>query len=229
MTLDTAYKILIVEDDPKISRFIELELQCEGYEVFCALDGMEGLMQARTCQPDVVILDRMLPELDGMEVCKRLRQTSDVPIIMLTARNEFHDRVEGLDGGASDYLTKPFNLDELLARIRVQLRARKPVRQDILAFADLSLDLNSREVRRGQHPISLSPKEFELLCCLMKQPRHVVPRSRIYQTVWGWESEAMENVLDVCIHALRDKLETHDLPRLIHTVRGVGYVLREQP
>lgn len=228
MSSETAYKILIVEDDPKISRFIELELQCEGYEVFCAQDGMEGLMQARTTQPDVVILDRMLPELDGMEVCKRLRQTSDVPIIMLTAKSEFTDRVEGLDGGASDYLTKPFNLDELLARIRVQLRARKPARQDVLAFADLSLDLNSREVRRGTHTITLAPKEFELLVCLMKSPRHVVPRSRIYQTVWGWESEAMENVLDVCIHALRDKLEAGNSPRLIHTVRGVGYVLREQ-
>lgn len=220
-------RILIVEDDPKISRFIELELQCEGYEIFSAADGIEGLMQARTCQPDLVILDRMLPELDGMEVCKRLRQTSDIPIIMLTARNEFKDRVEGLDGGANDYLTKPFNLDELLARIRVQLRARKPARQDLLAFADLSIDLNSREVQRAGQPLNLSPKEYELLCCLMKQPRHVVPRSRIYQVVWGWESETAENVLDVCIHALREKLEANGLPRLVHTVRGVGYVLRE--
>lgn len=226
---DTAYKILIVEDDPKISRFMELELKCEGYEVHCAPDGMEGLISARTVQPDLVILDWMLPELDGIEVCRRLRQTTDVPIIMLTARNEFKDRVEGLDGGANDYLTKPFNLDELLARIRVQLRARKPARADLLAFADLSLDLNSREVFRGTHAIQLAPKEFDLLSLLIKTPRHVVPRSRIYQIVWGWESEAQENVLDVCIHALRDKLEVQGLPRLIHTVRGVGYVLREQP
>lgn len=224
---EAASKILIIEDDPKISRFIELELQCEGYQVLAAQDGMDGLVQFRTHKPDLVILDRMLPELDGMEVCKRLRQTTDIPIIMLTALNEFKDRVEGLDGGANDYLTKPFNLDELLARVRVQLRARKPARPDLLTFADLSIDLASREVTRAGIPIILSPKEYELICLLIKTPKHVVPRTRIYQVVWGWDSETTENVLDVCIHALREKLEVNGLARLVHTVRGVGYVLKE--
>lgn len=225
--MEHAPKVLVIEDDPKIARFIELELQCEGFQVLCAPDGMEGLMQARTEQPDIIILDWMLPELDGLEVCQRLRRSSDVPIIMLTARTDYKDRVEGLDGGANDYLVKPFNLDELLARIRVQLRSRKQAVPELLAFGDVSVDLNSREVRRAEHALSLSPKEYDLLCCLLRQPRHVVPRTRIINTVWGWDNEGTDNVLDVCIHALRDKLETGGLPRLIHTVRGVGYVLRE--
>lgn len=221
-------RILLIEDDPKISRFIELELSCEGYEVQVRHDGMDGLIAARQSDPHLIILDRMLPEMDGLEVCRRLRQTSDVPILMLTALAEHPDRVLGLDSGANDYLTKPFNLDELLARIRVQLRHKNwDLRKKQLEIGDLSINVQSRMVRRDKTTLNLSPKEFDLLYCLMRHPNHVVPRSEIIAQVWGWDYEGDENILDVYVHTLRDKLEQNGLPRLIHTMRGVGYVLKE--
>lgn len=224
----TKTKILLIEDEVSIARFIELELQCEGYEIHVCNDGMTGLTKARELEPDLIILDRMLPNIDGIEICKRLRKTSDVPIIMLTAKGEVWDKVEGLDSGANDYIVKPFNLDELLARVRAQLRVRNPKEKTILEFEDITFDLQSREVRRDSKLINLSPKEYELLLLFMKTPKHVLSRSKILENVWGWDFEGEDNILEVYIHGLRDKLEFDNKPRLIHTVRGVGYVLKEK-
>lgn len=216
--------ILLIEDDTKIARFIELELICEGYEVVVCKDGIEGLTQVRERKPDLVILDRMLPGMEGLEVCKRLRSTSTIPILMLTARAGFPERVEGLDAGANDYLVKPFNLDELLARIRVQLRQRNTESLPRLEFDDLSIDLQTRQVERSGKSIALAPKEFELLLYFMQHPQHVLTRQRIVERLWDWVED--DNVLDVYIHSLREKLEIGSKSRLLHTVRGVGYVMR---
>lgn len=224
----TKTKILLIEDEVSIARFIELELQCEGYEVHVCNDGMTGLTKARELSPDLIILDRMLPNIDGLEVCKRLRKTSDVPIIMLTAKGEVWDKVQGLDSGANDYIVKPFNLDELLARIRAQLRLNNPKEKTILEFEEITFDLQSREVRRDSKLINLSPKEYELLLLFMKTPKHVLSRNKILENVWGWDFDGEDNILEVYIHGLRDKLEFDAKPRLIHTVRGVGYVLKEK-
>lgn len=224
----TKTKILLIEDEVSIARFIELELQCEGYEVSVCNDGMSGLTKARELNPDLIILDRMLPNIDGLEVCKRLRKTSEVPIIMLTAKGEVWDKVQGLDSGANDYIVKPFNLDELLARIRAQLRLKNPKEKTVLEFEDITFDLQSREVRRDSKLINLSPKEYELLLLFMKTPKHVLSRNKILENVWGWDFDGEDNILEVYIHGLRDKLEFDDKPRLIHTVRGVGYVLKEK-
>lgn len=229
MAEQTLTRILIVEDDAEILNFIETELQCEGYQVSVARDGLKGLNLARQESPALIILDRMLPGMDGLALCRRLRQSSDVPILMLTALSELTERVEGLDAGANDYLTKPFELDELLARVRVQLRLRHPQIRSRFEFLDLSLDLTTREVRRGAEQISLSPKEFDLLHYFLQYPREVLPRTRILEAVWGWDFEGEDNVLEVYIRYLRRKIESENLPRLIHTVRGIGYVLREEP
>ena len=218
--------ILIIEDEKEIARFIELELSCEGYNVQVAYDGMQGLILAREQEPDLIILDWMLPQIDGLEVCKRLRQKSNVPIIMLTAKGDFQDRVNGLDSGANDYLVKPFNLDELLARIRAQLRAHQPPEKTYLEFADLSLDTQTHEVKRAGNVIELSPKEFNLLLFFMNHPRQVLARERILEAVWGY-FEGEDNVLEVYVRYLRQKIESDELPKLIHTVRGVGYVIKE--
>lgn len=221
-------RILLVEDDAEILGFIETELQFEGHLVEVARDGLKGLQMARQQPYDLIILDRMLPGMDGLSLCRRLRQGSDVPILMLTALAELANRVEGLDAGANDYLTKPFELDELLARIRVQLRQRQPSTRTSFSFADLSLNLTTREVRRGSEAISLSPKEFDLLHYFLQHPREVLTRVRILEAVWGWDFEGEDNVLEVYIRYLRRKIEPEGSPRLIHTVRGVGYVLREE-
>ena len=218
--------ILIIEDDEKIARLIELELKCEGYQTHVSHDGMEGLISAREQAPDLIILDRLLPGMDGMEVCRRLRQRSDVPILMLTALSDFQERVDGLDAGANDYIVKPFNLDELLARIRAQLRSQRKSERLILAFADLEMDCGSHEVKRGNAVIHLTLREFELLQCLLRQPQQVVPRMRILETVWGWDFDGGDNALDVCMHGLRDKIDAAPYPKLLHTVRGVGFILR---
>jgi DNA-binding response OmpR family regulator len=218
--------ILIIEDDAKIARLIELELKCEGYHTRVISDGMEGLIAAREQPPDLVILDRLLPSMDGMEVCRRIRQRSDIPILMLTALSDFQERVDGLDAGANDYIVKPFNLDELLARIRAQLRSQRKPERPILAFADLEMDCSSHEVRRGNEIIHLTLREFELLQCLLRQPQQVVPRMRILETVWGWDFDGGDNALDVCMHGLRDKIDGTHQPKLLHTVRGVGFILR---
>lgn len=220
-------RILVVEDEPEISSLIQLELGCEGYEVKVAGNGLDGLREARQWEPDLIILDRMLPGMDGLSVCRRLRRSSDVPVLMLTVLGEINDRVEGLDAGANDYLVKPFDLDELLARVRVQLRQRGPSTKERLEFTDLTMDLPSRDVLRGTQALSLSPTEYELLKTLMEYPRQVMTRHRLLQAVWGWDFEGEDNVLEVYIGYLRKKTEVNGAPRLIHTVRGIGYVLRE--
>jgi two-component system response regulator MprA len=220
-------RILAVDDDPKIVSFIKRGLIYEGYSVDTAIDGIEALTKARDKEPDLVILDIMMPGTDGVEVSKRLRQASDVPILMLTAKDDVADRVAGLDSGADDYLVKPFAFDELLARIRALLRRRQPREGEVLRFSDLSLDTATREVKRGNDIIELTPQEFDLLELLMHHPRQVLLRDRIYERVWGYNFSGESNVIEVFISHLRSKLETSGRPRLIHTVRGVGYVLKE--
>lgn len=220
--------ILLVEDDPVIAEFVATELRLEGYAVLIEPDGVRGLLAARQNSPDLVILDRMLPGMDGGEICHRLRQTSDVPIIMLTALGSLHDRVEGLNLGANDYLAKPFALEELIARINAQLRARAPRAKTMLAFADLSVDLDTHEASRGNRPLSLTPTEFELLRYLLEHARQVKTREQIVQAVWGYDFVGETNVVDVYIRYLRTKIEQPGQPRLIHTVRGIGYILKEE-
>lgn len=223
----TKGRVLVVEDENEIAEFVATELRFEGFDVRVEHDGMRGLMAARNDPPDVILLDWMLPGMDGLEVCKRLRQTSDVPIIMLTAKGETKDKVEGLNSGANDYLPKPFDLEELIARVNAQLRARKPRPKTRFQLAELSLDTESREVRRGERTIDLTPKEFDLLKYLIQHPRQVKTRDQILEAVWGYDFEGEDNVLEVYIRYLRNKIEREELPKLIHTVRGVGYVLRE--
>jgi two-component system response regulator MprA len=219
--------ILVVDDDPEIVSFIKRGLIYEGYSVDTAVDGTEALTKARDKEPDLVILDIMMPGLDGVEVSKRLRQASDVPILMLTAKGTVADRVEGLDSGADDYLVKPFAFDELLARVRALLRRRQPREGEVLRFSDLSLDTATREVKRGNEIIELTAQEFDLLELLMRHPRQVLNRERIYERVWGYDFDGESNVIEVYVSYLRSKLEASGKPRLIHTVRGVGYVLKE--
>lgn len=219
-------KILIIEDEEDIASFIQMELSCEGYDVHIENNGMQGLMTARKLNPDLIILDRMLPQMNGIEVCKRLKETTDIPIIMLTAMEKIDDKVEGLDAGANDYLVKPFNLRELIARIRAQLRSKKPPEKTRLEFMDLSIDTSTREVLRNGQTVNLSPKEFDLILLLMQNQRHVISKEKILETVWGWDYEGDDNVLEVCMHGLREKIESENLPKLIHTVRGVGYVIK---
>lgn len=221
-----APRILVIEDEKEIARFIELELGCEGYQVDVARNGMQGLQKAREQMPDLVILDLMLPLVDGIEVCRRLRQTSQVPILMLTARDAVQDKVTGLDAGANDYLTKPFSLEELLARVRVQLRTQLQASRTLLRAGDLELDTATREVQRAGKSIQLTPREFDLLAYLMRHPRQVLTREQILETVWGYDFEGEDNVLEVYVSYLRNKLEGADLPKIVHTVRGIGYVLR---
>jgi two-component system response regulator MprA len=219
--------LLVVDDDPKITSFLRRALTAEGYTVTAVNDAREALDRAEQAMPDVVILDIMMPGLDGLEICRRLRATSDVPILLLTARDEVADRVRGLDAGADDYLVKPFALEELLARTRALLRRRGADSHAVLRFQDLTLRLDARQAQRGERRIDLTAKEFELLHLLMRNPRNVLVRDRILEKVWGYDFEGDPNVLDVYIGYLRHKLEAGGEPRLIHTVRGIGYVLRE--
>jgi DNA-binding response OmpR family regulator len=218
-------RILVVDDERSILDFIEMGLQYEGYVVDTAADGRAALEAARREHPDLVILDVMLPEIDGLEVCRRLRAQSDVPIIMLTARGEVDDRVAGLDNGADDYLPKPFMFKELLARVRAQLRRSRPGAGRTLRFGDLLLNRDTHEVRRAGKPIELAPKEFDLLELFMAHPRQVFSREVIMDSVWGYDYVGETNVIDVHIRYLREKLGDADRT-LIHTVRGVGYSLR---
>lgn len=218
-------RILLVEDEVEIAAFIKTLLQSEGFDVSCETDGRQGFISALQDSPDLVILDRMLPGLDGLELCRRLRKTSEVPILMLTALDKPAQRVEGLNAGANDYLPKPFDLEELIARVHVQLRGLKSTPK-VLAFADIELDLATREVKRGDSSISLTPTEFDLLSYFLRHPRQVLTRSQIITSVWG-DDCVEENILEVYVRYLRNKLEAVDSTRLIHTVRGVGYVLRQ--
>jgi len=221
-------RILIIEDDQAILKLLQRGLAYEGYAVDVATDGRTGLNLARDHAPDLVVLDWMLPGMDGLEVCHRLRMGGSMPVLMLTAKDTIQDRVQGLDAGADDYMVKPFNLDELLARIRALLRRTQPERIQVLKFADLTLDTGSREASRGNKLIQLTAKEYELLELFLRHPRQVLTREIIFDRVWGYDFGGESNVLEVYIRYLRQKLEIEEtLPRLIHTVRGVGYVLRE--
>ncbi|NMB68133.1 MAG: response regulator transcription factor [Chloroflexi bacterium] len=222
-------RILIIEDDEAILRVLRRALAYEGYRVDTAPDGESGLNQARDYHPDLVILDWMLPGMDGLEVCQRLRAGGSVPVLMLTAKDTLQDRVQGLDAGADDYMVKPFELDELLARVRALLRRTQPERIPMLSFADLTLDTSTRQASRRGRVISLTAKEYDLLELFMRHPRQVLTREMIFDRVWGYDFGGESNVLDVYIRYLRQKLEIEDEQRLIHTVRGVGYVLRETP
>jgi len=222
-------RILIIEDDEAILRVLRRALSYEGYRVDTAPDGESGLNQARDYHPDLVILDWMLPGMDGLEVCQRLRAGGSVPVLMLTAKDTLQDRVQGLDAGADDYMVKPFELDELLARVRALLRRTQPERIPMLSFADLTLDTSTRQATRRGRVISLTAKEYDLLELFMRHPRQVLTREMIFDRVWGYDFGGESNVLDVYIRYLRQKLEIEDEQRLIHTVRGVGYVLRETP
>ena len=225
--LNRSADILVVDDDRRITSMLSRALRAEGYEVRTANDGGEGLARVRERQPDLVVLDLLMPGIDGLEVCRRLREEGDVPILILTAKDETQDRVVGLDSGADDYLVKPFALDELLARVRALLRRRETREERVLRFADLALDLTSRIATRGEQSIELTTREFELLAYFMRHPREVLSQDQILDRVWDGQYDAESNVLHVYVGYLRSKLEAGGEPRLIYTVRGLGYVLRE--
>jgi DNA-binding response OmpR family regulator len=215
-----------VEDDEEIAQVLQRSLRLEGYEVRVAGDGETALDQSAAFNPDLVILDLGLPKLDGMEVARRLRSADDVPILMLTARDALESRVEGLDAGADDYLVKPFERQELLARLRALLRRRPPRGSASVVVGDLALNPDTHEVNRGARDIDLTQREFELLEYLMRNERIVVPRQRLLEEVWGYDPFATTNTIEVFVSNLRRKLEAGGEPRLLHTVRGAGYVLR---
>lgn len=222
-------QILIIEDESHIVQTLRRGLIYEGYRVEVAMDGPSGLAKARDTPPDLVILDLMLPGLDGVEVCKRLRAASNMPILMLTARDTIADRVEGLDAGADDYLVKPFSFDELLARVRALFRRARPTSvPEVLRFSDLTLDTGTRRARRGDRAIDLTAKEYELLELFMRHPRQVLTRDVIFDRVWEYDFGGESNIIEVYVRYLRQKTEDAGDLRLIHTVRGVGYVLREE-
>jgi two-component system response regulator MprA len=221
-------RILVIEDDEAILAFLRRGLGYEGYEVDTAETGQKGLALAGGNRPDLVVLDWMLPGMDGLEVCKRLRSTGKVPILMLTAKDSVSDRVLGLDAGADDYMVKPFNLDELLARIRALLRRTQAPKQKSYTFADLVLDTGTRRAQRGERVIDLTAKEYELLELFLRNPRQVLTREMIYDDVWGYDFGGESNIIEVYVRYLRQKTESEGEARLLHTVRGVGYVLREQ-
>jgi two-component system response regulator ArlR len=222
---ERTYKVLIVEDDAQILRVLELELKHEGYEVETARDGLSGLERALK-EPDLVVLDLMLPKLDGMEVCARIRAKSNVPIIMLTAKDRIPDRVAGLDRGADDYLTKPFSIEELLARIRARLRDRRP-QENVLAAKDLTMDRDRHEVQRAGKDVQLTAKEYALLEYLLLHRNKVHTRDELFNGVWGSDFLGDSNLIDVYIRYLRGKIDDGFEDKLIQTVRGVGYALKD--
>jgi len=219
-------RVLVVEDDEEIALVLQRSLRLEGYEVRIAGDGEAALEQASAFNPDLVILDLGLPKLDGIEVARRMRKNDDVPILMLTARDALESRVEGLDSGADDYLVKPFERQELLARLRALLRRRPPRGSASVIVSDLALNPDTHEVARGGREIELTQREFELLEYLMRNERIVVPRQRLLEEVWGYDPFATTNTIEVFVSNLRRKLEAGGEPRLLHTIRGAGYVLR---
>jgi two-component system response regulator MprA len=219
----------VVDDDEQLLTALRRALVFEGYDVTVAASGEAGLRAALERPPDLVVLDILLPGLDGLEVCRRLRAASDVPILMLTARDEVADRVAGLDAGADDYLVKPFAVDELLARVRAHLRRRGPAVAGELRLGDLTLNPATRVVTRGGRELTLTPKEFDLLQLFLQNPRQVLTRELLFERIWGYDFDGESNVLDVYVGHLRNKLEAGGEPRLLHTVRGVGYVLRDAP
>ncbi|MFI6288091.1 response regulator transcription factor [Streptomyces sp. NPDC051018] len=229
-------RILVVDDEPAVREALQRSLAFEGYSTEVAVDGLDALERADAYRPDLIVLDIQMPRMDGLTAARRLRGSgSTVPILMLTARDTVGDRVTGLDAGADDYLVKPFELDELFARIRALLRrssyaagggAGGDSDEDVLEFADLRMNLATREVRRGDRPVELTRTEFTLLELLLAHPRQVLTREQILKSVWGFDFEPSSNSLDVYVMYLRRKTEAGGEPRLVHTVRGVGYVLR---
>jgi DNA-binding response OmpR family regulator len=220
--------ILVIEDETRIADLLRRGLTYEGFRVNVAGDGLTGLAKARDDPPDLVILDWMLPGLDGLEVCKRLRAAGPVPIIMLTAKESVPDRVAGLNAGADDYVVKPFAFDELLARIRAQLRRNQPRVVEVLRFADLTMDTSTREVRRSDRKLELTAKEYDLLELFVRNPRQVLTRDMIFDRIWNYDFGGESNIIEVYVRYLRQKLEAAGEPRLIQTMRGVGYALREE-
>jgi len=221
-------KVLIVEDDPDVRAALERALSFEGYDIDTATDGGRALAMIEEMEPDAIVLDVMMPFVDGLETARRLRAHGyTTPILMLTAKGEIGDRVDGLDAGADDYLTKPFALEELLARLRALLRRAQHDVSDVLSGAGLEMNLGTREVERDDQVLDLTKTEFDLLEALMRNPGKVVSRNQLYEEVWGIDFETSSNSLDVYVGYLRRKTEAGDLPRVIHTVRGVGYVLKE--
>lgn len=222
-------RILVIEDEERIAEFIERGLVFEGYRVDVAHDGQTGLSIARETPPDMAIVDWMLPGMEGIQVCERLRAATQIPIIMLTAKGEVQDRVRGLDVGADDYLVKPFAFEELLARIRALFRRSTPSsRPEVLTFTDLMLDTGTHRATRGGRIIDLTAKEYELLELFMRHPRQVLTRELIFDRVWSYDFGGESNIIEVYIRYLRQKTEAENEPRLLHTVRGFGYVLREE-
>jgi two-component system response regulator MprA len=223
-------RILVVEDEARIASLISRGLRLEGYQVEVAPNGETALDKAFGNPPDLIVLDVMLPDIDGLEVCRQLRIAgADEPVLMLTAKDAIPDRVAGLDAGADDYLVKPFAFDELLARIRALLRRVAPAETNApLQFADLELDPATRRARRGEREIELTAKEYDVLELFMRHPRQVLTRDIIYDRIWGYDFGGESNIIEVYVRYLRAKLEGGDEPRLIHTIRGVGYVLREE-
>jgi DNA-binding response OmpR family regulator len=221
-----APRILVIEDDEDIAQALQRSLRMEGYEVRTAGDGAEGLEQAHTFAPDLVILDLGLPKVDGIDVARSLRERDDLPILILTARDALESRVEGLDAGADDYLVKPFERQELLARLRALLRRRPPRGSAPLRVGDLSLNVDTHEVSRAERALELTQREFELLEYLMRNERIVISRQRLLDEVWGYDPFSTTNTIEVFVSNLRRKLEADGEPRLLHTIRGAGYVLR---
>lgn len=232
-------KVLVIDDEENIVEFVKLGLRYEGFQVESASDGLQGLAAAQRVNPDIIILDLMMPGIDGLEVCRRLRNnpvTQNIPVIMLTAKDEVRDRVLGLEVGADDYLTKPFSFDELLARLRAILRRQSRVRSEqsgdptqgqVLQFGDLHLNMATREVTRANRPVELTATEYNLLHLFMSHPRQVLDRQTILNRVWGYDFLGETNIIEVYVRYLREKIEdTPSSPRLIQTVRGVGYVLK---
>ncbi|WP_066073772.1 response regulator transcription factor [Neobacillus soli] len=222
--------ILVIEDEEALSEFIVLELKHEGYNVTASYDGREGLERALDQKWDVILLDLMLPKLNGMEVCRRLKAVKDIPIIMITARDSVMDRVLGLDSGADDYIPKPFAIEELLARIRVIMR-REEKRNDspslLLSFKDLELNIESRLLKKDQQIIELTKKEYDLLFMFMKNINRVLTREVLLENIWGYDTAVETNVVDVYVRHLRNKLDSVDKESYIQTMRGMGYVMRE--
>lgn len=218
-------RVLIVDDEPHIVDFLQMGFEYEGFEIAVATSGDEALRAVKATCPDIVILDIMLPGVNGLDVARLLRRGDDTGIIMLTAREAVEDRVAGLDVGADDYVTKPFAFKELIARVRAVLRRRGRNLERMLAFQDVTLDRETRAVMRGERPIELTPREFELLTLFLMHPRQVLTRDIILAHIWGYDYEGDDNVIEVYVRHLREKLDDNP-PTLLRTVRGVGYVLR---
>ncbi len=223
---DRPARVLVVEDDDEIAQAVQRSLRVEGYDVRIAADGEDALRMAGEYVPDLIVLDLGLPKMDGIEVARRLRADDDTPILMLTARDTVEARVEGLDSGADDYLVKPFERQELLARLRALLRRRPPKGSASVVVGDLVLNPDTHEVRREERRVELTQREFELLEYLMRNERIVIPRQRLLEEVWGYDPFASTNTIEVFVSNLRRKLEAGGETRLLHTIRGAGYVLR---